>query len=83
MPAASGASHGLSAFVTLLIGTIFSKFVWDLAPPVGEVALQTITFIQSTTGTDIPANEQFAGTVVVMIALSFAWGVIYHVRRHS
>lgn len=82
MPVASGASHGVSAFITLLVGTILSKFVWDLTPPVGEVALQIITFIQSMTGANIPTDEQFAGTVVVMIILSFAWGVVYHIRRH-
>lgn len=83
MPGASGASHGLAAFVTLLVGTILSKFVWDLAPPVGAVALQTTNLIRSALGVGIPVNEQFAGTLVVMVALSFVWGVVYHLGRHS
>lgn len=83
MAGKSGASHGLAAFVTLLIGTILSKFIWDIAPPVGEVALQITDIIQSTTGADIPVNEQFAGTLVVMVILSFVWGVVYHFGRHS
>jgi hypothetical protein len=35
------------------------------------------------TGLDVPATEQFARTVVVMVALSFVWDVVYHLGRHS
>jgi hypothetical protein len=83
MPASSGASHGLAAFGTLIIGTILSKLVWDVLPPLGEVSLFTIKRIRELTGAEIPVNEQFAGAVVVMVGLSFLWGVIYHVGRHS
>lgn len=83
MPATSGASHGFAAFVTLLIGTVLSKFVWDLLPPLGRLSLAVMETIQSVTGADVPVSEQFAGAVVVMLVLSFAWGVVYHVGRHS
>jgi hypothetical protein len=83
MPASSGASHGLAAFGSIIIGAILSKYVWELVPPLGELSLVTIQAIQSTTGTDIPTSEQFAGAVVVMVGLSFLWGVIYHIGRHS
>jgi hypothetical protein len=83
MPASSGASHGLAAFATLIIGTILSKLIWDLVPPLGQLSLSTIKIIKSVTGADIPTSEQFAGAIVVMIGLSFLWGVIYHIGRHS
>ena len=83
MPAKTGASHGLSAFVTLVIGTVMSKYLWDLAPPLGEASMATMAVIRSTTGVDLPVNEQFAGMVVVMFVLSFTWGTIYHFGRHS
>jgi len=83
MPATTGASHGIAAFVTLIIGTVLSKFVWELMPPVGELSLFVITTIQSITGAEIPADEQIAGAAVVMVFLSFLWGVVYHFRRHS
>lgn len=83
MPATSGASHGFAAFVTLIIGTILSKFVWDLVPPLGQLSLFVVSTLQSITGADIPTSEQFAGTVFVMIVLSFLWGVVYHLGRHS
>jgi hypothetical protein len=83
MPASSGASHGIAAFATLIIGTIMSKWIWELMPPLGEASLFIIRTIQSITGAAIPVSEQFAGTVVVMVALSFVWGVLYHFRRHA
>lgn len=83
MPASSGASHGLAAFATLIVGSMLSKFIWELIPPLGQLSLSTIQLIRATTGANIPISEQFAGTVVVMIGLSFFWGVIYHISRHS
>ncbi|GAA0668537.1 hypothetical protein ACFQDG_02055 [Natronoarchaeum mannanilyticum] len=83
MATTSGLSHGFSAFGTLIVGTLLSKFIWDIVPPLGELSLLTIELIRSTTGAELPANEQFAGTLVVMVGLSFAWGIIYHVGRHS
>jgi hypothetical protein len=83
MPATSGVSHGLAAFTTLLVGTVLSKWIWDLLPPLGEAALATVSLIRATTGVALPADERFAGTVVVMVALSFVWGVVYHFGRHD
>ena len=83
MPASSGASHGLAAFATLIIGSLLSKFIWELVPPLGQLSLSTIQIVRATTGADIPTSEQFAGTIVLMIVLSFLWGVIYHISRHS
>lgn len=83
MPATSGASHGLAAFVSLIIGAILSKYVWQLLPPVGEVALFVMVTVRSLLGVDVPIDEQLAGTAVVMVLLSFLWGVVYHVGRHS
>jgi hypothetical protein len=83
MPATTGASHGLAAFVTMIVGTMLSKFVWDLVPPLGEVSLLTIETVQNTTGADVPVSENFAGALVVMVGLSFLWGVVYHFGRHG
>ena len=83
MPASSGASHGVAAFVTLILGTVLSKFIWNLVPPLGQLSLVTIQTIQSLTGANIPTTERFAGAVVVMIRFSFLWGVVYHLGRHS
>jgi hypothetical protein len=83
MPATSGASHGLAAFVTLIVGTILSKLIWDLVPPLGQLSLFVIGTVRSVTGAAIPTSEQFAGTAFVMIVLSFVWGVVYHLGRYA
>jgi hypothetical protein len=83
MPATTGGSHALSAFATLVIGTMVSKYLWSYAPPLGEASLAAIGVIRSLTGADIPVNQQFAGTLVVMVSLSFLWGIAYHVGRHG
>jgi hypothetical protein len=83
MPAKTGASHGIAAFVTLLVGTIMSKYIWNIVPPLGELSLIVIKQIRSATGARLPVNDQFAGALVVMVGLSFVWGVVYHLGRHS
>jgi hypothetical protein len=83
MPAKSGASHGVAAFTTLVVGTVFSNFVWTLLPPLGELSLLVFRTLDARLGLAFPVNEQFAGTVVVMVGLSTMWGVLYHFSRHS
>jgi len=47
MPAKTGASHGFAAFATLLIGSMLSKFVWAVLPPVGDVSMMAMAFLDS------------------------------------
>lgn len=83
MPAKTGASHGLAAFLTFLVGSMLSKSVWDIMPPIGKLSLFVVETLQSITGVYIQANEQTAGTLVIMFVLSVLWGVVYHFQRHS
>jgi hypothetical protein len=83
MPATTGGSHALAAFATLIVGTMLSKYLWSYAPPLGEASVAVIRVLRRLTGAGIPLDEQFAGTVVVMVSLSFLWGVLYHVGRHG
>jgi hypothetical protein len=82
MPVKSGASHGFAAFGTLIIGTMLSKFIWDILPPLGQLSVRVIKYLNELAGLEVPTNEQFAGAVVVMVGLSSLWGVIFHVSRH-
>jgi len=34
-------------------------------------------------GLRLPTSERFAGSVVIVLALSFLWGIVYHVGRHG
>jgi hypothetical protein len=82
MPAKTGASHGIAAFVTLLVGTVLSKYVWAIAPPLGDLSLATVRTLRSQLGLAVPVSEEFAGALVVMFGLSFLWGIVYHFGRH-
>jgi hypothetical protein len=83
MPAKTGGSHAIASFVTVLVGAVVSKYVWSIAPPLGEMSLAVVRTVQSVTNATIPVDEQFAGTLVVMVGLSFVWGVFYHFGRHG
>ncbi len=82
MPAKTGASHGFAAFATLLVGSMLSNLVWTVLPPVGEISLLAMELIDTQLGLEVPTSEQFAGTIVIAVALSFLWGIVYHVGRY-
>ena len=81
MPAKTGGSHAFAALASLVVGSILSKYVWTYTPPLAETAATAGVYLSRVTGTPFP--RQLAGTVVVMVVLSFLWGVIYHVSRHD
>lgn len=83
MPAKTGGSHAIAAFVSLLVGTMISKYLWSVAPPLGEASLTVMRLLRETTGATIPVDDTLAGAVIVMVVLSFIWGVVYHVGRHG
>jgi hypothetical protein len=80
MPATTGGSHAFAAFASMIVGTILSKYVWTYTPPLAEAAAVVGVFLTRVSGA--PFSRELAGAMVVMIALSFVWGVIYHVARH-
>ncbi|WP_340100845.1 hypothetical protein [Salinibaculum salinum] len=83
MPAKTGGSHASAAFVSMLIGTTMSKYIWELVPPIGEATLLLLGVIEAIPGLSVPVTEEFGGALLVILTLSFAWGVVYHVSRHG
>lgn len=79
MPGKSGVSHGFASLVTLVLGSLLSNYVWELAPPLGELSLFTMELL--TAGTGVTVNRELAGAAVGMFSLSFLWGVMYHLSR--
>lgn len=80
MPAKTGGSHALAAFTSMIVGTMLSKYLWEYAPPLAEVGVAIGDRVAALTGTPIPREQ--AGAMVVIVGLSFLWGVTYHVTRH-
>jgi len=81
MPAKTGGSHAFAALASMVVGTILSKYVWNHTPPLADAATAVGTLLTRATGTAF--SRDLVGTMVVMVALSFVWGVIYHVSRHG
>ena len=81
MPATTGASHALSAFVSLIVGTVLSKYVWTYTPPLAEAGAVAGRHLAAVIGT--PLSRETTGGLVVVLGLSFVWGVLYHLARHG
>ncbi|QLH79839.1 hypothetical protein HZS55_22190 [Halosimplex rubrum] len=80
MPAKTGASHALAALVSMLAGTVLSKYVWELLPPLASVGESVSAGLVAATGVALP--RPLSGSLVVILGLSFVWGTIYHYARH-
>ncbi|WP_251342112.1 hypothetical protein [Haloplanus halophilus] len=81
MPAKTGASHALSAFVSLIVGTMLSKYIWTYTPPLAEAGAVAGRHLSAVVGT--PLSRDVTGGLVVVLLLSFVWGVLYHFARHG
>ncbi|MFB6151302.1 MAG: hypothetical protein ABEJ40_05795 [Haloarculaceae archaeon] len=81
MPAKTGGSHALATFVSMVVGTVLSKYVWNHTPSLARAGVVVRDLVASTTG--VTMTRQTTGMLVVVVAVSFAWGVVYHFARHS
>lgn len=80
MPAKTGGSHALAAFVSMVIGTVLSKYIWTFTPPLAAIGAAIADGL-AVVGVDL--SHQQSGGLVVVVGLSFVWGVVYHVTRHG
>jgi hypothetical protein len=81
MPVKTGLSHALAAFVSLVVGTMLSKYVWTYTPSLATAGRTVGTYVTALSG--VPLSREAAGGLVVVVLLSFLWGVAYHVGRHG
>jgi len=81
MPAKTGTSHALAAFVSLVVGSMLSKYVWTYTPPLAEAGAAIGRLLAPLLGT--PLSREVAGGLLLVLALSFVWGVVYHLGRHG
>jgi len=80
MPAKSGASHGLAAFTTIILGAMISNFLNAHSQILREFSSVVGGIATAVTGVDL--SNTLAGLLVVATVLSFLWGVAYHLARH-
>ncbi|WP_115865541.1 hypothetical protein [Halorussus litoreus] len=80
MPAKTGGSHSFAAFASMIVATVISKYVWQVAPPFARVSEMAGELLLDVTGVVYP--PQFVGSLIIASGLAFVWGVLYHVTRH-
>ncbi|WP_135851124.1 hypothetical protein [Halorussus salinus] len=80
MALTSGGSHSFSAFASMIVATVISKYVWNHTPSFVEVSNLAGDLLVATTGVELA--PQTAGSLLIASGLAFVWGVLYHVTRH-
>ncbi|WP_436931549.1 hypothetical protein [Halosimplex halobium] len=80
VPAKTGASHAFAAFASLLAGSVLSEYVTETLPPLASVGETVSALLVAATGVALP--RPLSGSLVVVLALSFVWGAVYHYARH-
>jgi hypothetical protein len=80
MPAKSGASHASAALVSIILGAVISSYIKVYAEPVARVTETIGSLVVTQVG--LPLPEEMSGVLVVVVILSFVWGVAYHIARH-
>jgi hypothetical protein len=80
MPTKSGLSHGLAAFISIILGTMINNYLsahetilMNVTRTAGEIIVSTLGLNQLKT---------VAGMLVISSILAFLWGVAYHIARH-
>jgi hypothetical protein len=80
MALTSGGSHSFSAFASMIVATVISKYVWNHTPSFVEVSNLVGDLLVAATGVELA--PQTAGSLLIASGLAFVWGVLYHVTRH-
>jgi len=81
MPAKSGASHALAAFLSIILGALISNFISAHTELLTDLSSVTGQLIVGITGTSLP--EEVSGLLLVSTFLAFLWGLAYHYARHG
>jgi len=79
MPTKATGSHPVSALVALVAGTVLSKYVWDLLPPIGTASQATLNVVNSSI-ISVPTNSEAAGALVIFIGVTVIWEVAHYIR---
>jgi hypothetical protein len=79
MPIKSGLSHGLAAFLSIIIGSLLSTYLNTHSSLIRDSTEVVGRQLAGLLGVQVPAFV--GGVIVIATLLSFAWGVAYHFSR--
>lgn len=80
MPTKAAGSHPASALVALVAGSVLSKYVWELLPPVGT-ASQAVLSLANTYVGEVPTSSNAAGALVIFLGVTVVWEVAHYARE--
>ena len=81
VPAKSGASHAVAAFLSILLGGLISDVLGTYASVFSDFSQSLGEPIVGVLGGSISATT--TGHLLIATGLAFAWGVAYHYARHG
>jgi len=79
MPAKSGSSHALAAITSVMLGSVLGSYIKTHSEMVKGFTNTVGAFLTESIG--VPIHEDIAGMILVIAAISFVWGVVYHYAR--
>lgn len=79
MPAKAGSSHALSAIVSVMLASVLGSYIKTHSEVVQGITNQIGSFLTDSLGA--PIDKEIAGMILVIAAISFVWGVVYHYAR--
>jgi hypothetical protein len=80
MPTKATGSHPISGLIALLAGSVLSKYVWSILPPIGTASQMVLNVIDSTI-LPVPTNTETAGMLVVFLAVTMVWEAAHFFRN--
>ena len=80
MPTKAAGSHPVSALVALVAGSVLSKYVWELLPPVGTASQAVLNLINDSLVT-VPTSSNAAGALVIFVGVTVVWEAAHYVRE--
>ena len=79
MPVKSGLSHGLAAFLSIILGSLLSTYLNTHSGLIRGGTEFVGRQLGVILGIEVPAFV--GGVVVIATLLSFGWGIAYHFSR--
>ena len=80
MPTKATGSHPVSALIALIAGSILSKYVWELLPPIGAASQAALNIVNSSVVT-VPTSSRAAGALVIFLIVTVIWEVAHYIRE--
>jgi hypothetical protein len=80
MPTKAAGSHPVSGLIALIAGTVLSKYVWDLLPPIGVASRAALNTINRNI-ISVPTSSDAAGVLVIFLLVTGIWEVAHYLRQ--